>query len=125
MKQILVIEDDQPHLKMLKALLSKADFSVLMASNGVEGCDLYYKNPCDLVICDIFMPEKEGLETITDIKDYHPEAKIIAISGGGSKNFFARKDILRMARDLGADIIMPKPINVPKLMQSIQQLLPT
>lgn len=123
MKKILIIEDDAHHLRMLKAVLTKENYEVLVASNGQEGCRMYEDNPCDLVISDIFMPEKEGLETITDLKESHPDAKIIAISGGGAKSQFMMDDILKMAKDLGADTIMAKPLDIPTLVQNIQLLI--
>ena len=122
MKKILIIEDDVSHLRMLQAVLNKEQYEVTAAQNGIEGCRLYYQEAFDLVISDIFMPEKEGLETITEIRDYHPEAKIIAISGGGSKSRFMVNDILKMAKDLGADAIMYKPLDIGKMLENIKLL---
>ncbi len=82
MERILVIDDDHHILMMIKKMLERADFEVELASNGNEGLELFKSIPIDLVICDIIMPEKEGLETIMELKQDFPDVKIIAISEG-------------------------------------------
>ncbi len=123
MKRILIIDDDKSHLRMLSVLLTKAKYKVDTASNGLEGFELFEEEPCDLVITDIFMPEQEGLETITEFKEKHPDLKIIAISGGGQKTNYIAKDILEIATDLGANLSVSKPINIPEFLNSIKELL--
>ena len=119
----MVIEDDESHLRMLTTVLSKANYEVVSAPNGYNGCELFRENPCDLVISDIFMPEQEGLETITKLRERYPETKIIAISGGGVKTNYMPKDILEIARDLGANKVMAKPLNIPDLLNAVKKLL--
>ena len=83
MKRILII-DDEPHiLLMLKKMLERAGYEIDIASDGLEGLNLYRKSPADLVITDIIMPEKEGLETIREMRRFNSELKIVAMSGGG------------------------------------------
>lgn len=123
MKRILIIEDDESHLMMLKAVLKKEKYEVIEARNGNEGCNLFFEEVFDLVICDIFMPDKEGLETITELKEYDPNVKIIAISGGGIRSRFMVKDVLHMAKDLGAINVMPKPIDIPEMLTVVKKLL--
>lgn len=123
MKRILIIEDDESHRRMLTAVLKKAKYEVLSAPNGYDGCEIYRNTPCDLVISDIFMPEQEGLETITALKEEFPEAKIIAISGGGVKSNYVAKDILEIAKDLGATLAIAKPIHIPELLKQISKLI--
>ena len=123
MKRILIIEDDASHLRMLTILLSKANYDVVSASNGLEGVELFQESPCDLVITDIFMPEQEGLETITIFKEKYPDIKIIAISGGGIKTNYIAKDILEIAADLGATKVISKPIDIPGFLESVKQLI--
>lgn len=123
MKKILIIEDDASHRRMLKELLSKSGYQVMIAGDGIEGTEIFNENPCDLVITDIFMPEQEGLETITNLKEIAPDIKVIAISGGSMKSKYIAKDILLVAEELGADKVLPKPINIPQLLSAIIELV--
>ncbi len=83
MAKILVLDDEPSILLMIKKMLEKAGHEVEIALNGKEGMKLFEKNRPDLLITDIIMPEKEGLETIFELRKSCPELKIIAISGGG------------------------------------------
>ena len=83
MHRILVIDDDHHILLMIKKMLERAGFEVDLAANGDEGLELFKKLSVDLVITDIIMPEKEGLETIREMKRLRSDLKIIAMSGGG------------------------------------------
>jgi len=76
--------------------------------NGVEALASQSAGPFDLIITDIIMPEKEGVETIIELKQLHPFLKIIAISGGGrTRNL----DFLKFAEEFGADSILAKPFS--------------
>jgi YesN/AraC family two-component response regulator len=83
MANILIIDDDQQILNMLSQILKRAGYGVVEALDGKQGLKLYRENPTDLIITDIIMPEKEGLETIMELQRDFPDVKIIAISGGG------------------------------------------
>lgn len=123
MKRILVIEDDDAHRHMLTAALKGAHYEIREAPDGEKGCELYRQNPCDLIITDIFMPEKEGLEVILDLKAEFPEVKIMAISGGGYKSNFLADEILNIAKDLGADTVMSKPIKIQALRIRVKEII--
>ncbi len=119
MKKLLVIDDELIIREMIQAILEDEGFVVFMASNGSEGISLCRKNPgIDLVITDIVMPEKEGLETIKEIRAINPSVKIMAISGVGLKDTY-----LKIARCLGADCILPKPFSADELVQNVFSLL--
>ena len=120
MARILVIDDDATIRLSLKLALEDADHQVEEAANGLEGIDRFRVNPSDLVITDIFMPEKEGMELIDEIKRDHPETKIIAISGGGRMN---PDDYLTIARRLGADRTLLKPFDIDLLLDTVDGLL--
>ena len=120
MGNVLLIEDDKDYRELLKIALEKADYSVTEASDGLKGCRMFQKGFHQLVITDIFMPEKEGIETILEIKELAPEAKIIAISGGGQTGAI---DMLTFAEDLGADAIMTKPIDLKNLISKVAELI--
>ena len=84
MKRILIIEDDPSQRKLFKLILEKANYEVIEAPDGRIGCSLFRQQPCDLVITDMFMPDKEGMETIFELKTEFPNVKIMAISGGSA-----------------------------------------
>ncbi len=120
MGNVLLIEDDNDYRELLKIALEKANYTVTEASNGLNGCRMFKKDFHQLVITDIFMPEKEGIETILEIKELDPEVKIIAISGGGQTGAI---DMLSFAGDLGADAIMTKPIDLKNLISKVEELV--
>jgi len=120
MAKIIVIDDEPYILLMLKKMLEKEGHQVEMATNGVEGIDLYHKNGADLIITDIVMPEKEGLETIINLKTENPSLKVIAISGGGRVD---SREYLHSAQLLGAERIFQKPFNKDEIVRAVNELL--
>lgn len=82
MANILIVEDDVQVAKLFRDMLSRAAHQVVVAGNGVEALKVIDQHLPDLVITDIFMPEKDGLELIREIKSHSTQLKIIAISGG-------------------------------------------
>ncbi|WP_319523757.1 response regulator [uncultured Desulfosarcina sp.] len=120
MARILVIDDDDTVRLSVKLALEDADHIVEDAADGEKGVALFRENPADLVVTDIFMPEKEGLETIDEIKRLRPETKIIAISGGGRMD---PEDYLSIAESVGADHSLLKPFDIEKLAEVVEDLL--
>ena len=120
MKRILIIDDDFLVRDMLERLVRKACYDVETAENGFHAMRLHRENPVDLVITDIIMPEKEGLETITELRSLFPSVKIIAISGGGR---IGPANYLKMAKMLGADRTFSKPFNPSELIAAVDELL--
>src|SRR5688572_12189200 len=106
MARILLIDDDEPFRGMLRMMLTQLGHEVREARDGKEGIASYVREGADLVITDIVMPEKEGLETIMELRRKHGAKKIIAMSGGGH---MAPSDYLRIARQMGATRIIEKP----------------
>lgn len=121
MKRILVIDDDIHIQQLLRQILEQEGYHVLDAPDGNKGLELYRQSPTDLIITDIIMPEKEGLETIRELKCEFPDVKIIAISGGG--RVFDRKICLDSAKGLGALRVLAKPLDLKALLKAIQELL--
>jgi len=120
MARILVIDDEPYILLMLKKMLEKDGHEVDMALNGMEGIKLFEKNRFDLLITDIIMPEKEGLEIIMELKKENPGLKIIAISGGGR---LQPEGLLRCAQHFGASKVFQKPFKQSDLKESVSELL--
>jgi DNA-binding response OmpR family regulator len=120
MHRVLII-DDEPHiLLMLKKMLERSGYEVDLAANGVEGIDMFRKSNADLVITDIIMPEKEGLETIREMRRIKPDLKIIAMSGGGK---VSADNYLEIARIFGASKIIEKPFTQKEIISAVRELL--
>ena len=120
MARILVLDDEPSILLMIKKMLEREGHEVDLALNGLEGMVLFEKNKPDLVITDIIMPEKEGLETILELRKKHPELKIIAISGGGR---IGPQGYLPSAKYLGADMVFQKPLVPKEFIAAVTKLL--
>ena len=120
MTRILVIDDEEPVRFTLRKILESENYEVTVAKDGVEGTALFTAQPFPLVITDLFMPEKEGMETIIDIKKDYPDTKIIAISGGGSMGL---TNLLETARQLGADQVIAKPFGTDEVLDCVKECL--
>jgi DNA-binding NtrC family response regulator len=118
--RILVIDDEREIREMLRDLLRTQGYEVMTAANGTAAARLQQQQPADLVITDIFMPEKEGIETILELQTAWPGLKIIAISGGGGDY---NVDYLAAARHLGAVHSLSKPFDREALLSTVRQLL--
>jgi CheY-like chemotaxis protein len=120
MAKILVFDDEPSILLMIKKMLEKNGHEVDIALNGKEGMLLFEKDKPDLLITDIIMPEKEGLETIFELRRKHPDLKIIAISGGGR---IGPDGYLPGAKLLGANAVFTKPLIPKEFLQAVSDLL--
>lgn len=87
-KNILIIDDSATVRNFVTNILGQANYNVYAASNGEEGIELYKKlGNIDLVITDIYMPKKTGIEVIMELKVEHEDLKVIIFSDGGKENF--------------------------------------
>ena len=120
MKRILIIDDDHHILLMIKKMLERAGFEIELASNGNEGLELFKRSQADLVITDIIMPEKEGLETIREMKRLRSDLKIIAMSGGGK---ISADNYLNTAKIFGASKVLEKPFSQKTMISVVTDLL--
>ncbi len=84
MAKVLVIDDDPGFRRMIRMILMRMRHEVAEAADGNEGLTLFKAGSSDLVISDIVMPDKEGIQTILEIRALAPDARIIAMSGGGA-----------------------------------------
>ncbi|MCK4986169.1 MAG: response regulator [Desulfobacterales bacterium] len=118
--RVLVIDDTAEIREMINKMLSVEGYDVLEAANGKEGMQIISNEPeIDLVITDLIMPEKEGIETIREIKQDYSHIRILAISGGGkidSQNYLA------IAKGMGADLTLSKPFVKQDLLKAVQEL---
>ena len=122
MARILIIDDDSAVLEILEEILKIEGHETFTACDGQEGMKLCHKQQPDLVITDIIMPEKEGIETILEIRRYYPEIKIIAISGGGRID---AENYLKIAKAFGAVQVFTKPLKREQLLKAVDEILET
>jgi len=120
MAKILIIDDDPDVLTMLREMLEREGYEVVAANDGEKGVKCYRDNSTDLIITDIIMPEKEGIETILDLRKEFPDIKIIAISGGGRIN---ATDHLKLAKHIGAQYTFSKPFERKELLRAVRDLI--
>ncbi len=118
--RILVIDDDEQMRVLLRQVMEWSGFTVNDAENGRKGMQIQRRQPADLVITDLIMPEQEGLETISLLKKEFPAVKIVAISGGGR---IGPEAYLPAARELGADLVFSKPFDVKEFVSAVRELL--
>jgi CheY-like chemotaxis protein len=120
MEKILVIDDDVLVRDTIVRILERRGYQVLVAGDGALGVRIFRSEQPDLVITDIIMPEKEGLETIREIRGQCPHAKIIAISGGAR---IGNMDFLDITGKLGASEIISKPFDPSDLIALVSRCL--
>ncbi len=119
--RILIIEDDEAIRGMMGKILKAEGYDVMESENGKEGIKLFKSDPnIDLVITDIIMPEKEGIETILEMRSENPDVKILAISGGGKGD---AQDYLTIAKSIGANDTLKKPFMRNDLLEAVQSLI--
>ena len=121
MPRILIVDDEEDFRTLLRAILEKAGYEVLDAPDAQRGFALYCENLIDLLIVDLVMPKVSGVALIHMLRVKFPDAKIIALSGGGPTGDF---DFLAAARVLGAHRTFLKPFKQKELLATIKELVP-
>ncbi len=117
---ILLVEDDNQFRGTIRQMLERAGHEVIEAPDGKVAAKLYREKASDLIITDLLMPEKEGIELIQDLKHDFPDVKIIAISGGGR---LGPDSYLPIAKGLGALYTFEKPFKQEDLLAAVKQIL--
>ncbi len=118
--RILIIDDEEQIREMLAQMLTREGYKVVHADNGKEGMKACREQEVDLIITDIIMPEKDGIEMILELRHDFPHLKVIAISGGGR---LGPDGYLEMAQKLGAHRTFFKPFNRKEILDAVQELL--
>jgi DNA-binding response OmpR family regulator len=118
--RILIIDDEELLRETIAQVLDDAGFDTRAASDGEEGIAEFRKSPSDLVITDILMPTKEGIETIRELRRLSSGVKIIAMSGGGN---VLKTSYLDVARQLGANVVLKKPFEMRALLDAVNTCL--
>jgi CheY-like chemotaxis protein len=120
MSLILVIDDAATVRQLVGRILVAAKHSVIEAQDGDVGVALFQQHRPSLVITDLFMPNKEGIETIQEIRRLSPGTKIIAMSASTSAT---GKLYLGAAKKLGADAVLAKPFEPAELLELVDRLI--
>lgn len=120
MTKILIIDDNDAVRSTMARILTLAGYETVIAADGNEGLARMRAERPDLIITDIIMPEKEGIETIRQILAEQPTARIMAVSGGGRHG---NMDFLSAARKLGAMEVLEKPFEPDELVSRVARCL--
>jgi len=120
MKRILVVDDEDQIRSLLGKMLRYEGYEVIEVADGKEAVKRFREEPADLVITDIFMPEKDGLEIIRELRREHPGVKFITISGGGQ--FFKPTDFQSSASKFGAMRHVSKPFRQKDILEAVESL---
>jgi DNA-binding response OmpR family regulator len=119
-RRILVVDDDEQLRRLLERILEREGYVVVTASDGRAALRALDDAPVDLVVTDLIMPEMEGIETIRSVRSRHPDARIVAVSGGGRAGALG---ILNAAAHLGADRTLEKPFTPGQLVAVVREVL--
>lgn len=120
MAKILLIEDDALVSRTMEFVFKKAGHETIVASDGIQGLVKFKSENPDIVISDIVMPDKDGIETIREIRGISKDVPIIAVSGGGRTHNF---DFLRVAEKMGATEVVKKPFHNADIVALVERLL--
>lgn len=119
MARILIVDDNEDHRLTLAGLLERDGYEVGVSADGRDALKAQEKSPFDVLITDIFMPDKDGVETIREFHRKHPQTRIIAMSGSAGR----RVDYLSLSLELGADKVLRKPFDVAALKTALKEVL--
>ena len=120
MARILLIDDELQIRKLLREILEQKGHEVIDCENGTEGIRQYKESSFDLVIMDILLPDKDGFETLNELKLHHDQVNVLAISGGFSSGTI---NVLPIAQRLGARQTLAKPFDLTNFLSVVDQLL--
>ena len=121
MAKILVVDDDRQVRVMLQRTLERRGYEVVVAEDGLKAVEVFEPGEMPLVITDIVMPQKEGIETIMELQVRDPDVQIIAISGGGRIH---PEDYLSWVKRFGVRYTFTKPVDKEKLLAAVAELMP-
>jgi len=120
MARILVVDDDPQIRELLRQLFEHSGYEVAEASDGEEALKRHNESPADLVVNDLIMPGKEGMETIIEFRHNSPGVKIVAITGAGCGRI---EGYLYTAKKLGAHRTLAKPFDLMEMLKAVNELL--
>ena len=122
MARFLIMDDEEAMREVMRMVLEEDGHEVEEASNGVAGLEMFRARPADVVVTDLIMPKKDGIETIRDLRREFPNVKIVAVSGRGGLQINAN---LERARRIGADVTIQKPCEPRDIRDAVRSLTET
>jgi len=117
---ILLLEDNEAYRALITEFLTLAGFEVVAAPDGRRVPELLQQLHIDLLITDLSMPERDGIETMTDLRYTHPLLPVIAISGDVPLNTHL---YLTLAEKLGASRVLAKPFKMEQLVLAAREAI--
>jgi CheY-like chemotaxis protein len=121
MPRILIVDDDPILRTAIGLMLEGTNFEIEEAADGRSALRILRARPADLILCDVFMPEKDGLEVLREVPREFAGIKVVAMSGGGA--FHGTVNLLPLAACLGAAGVLHKPFEQAELLKVIRQAL--
>jgi len=123
MARILIVDDEEQIRKLISRMLERKGYEVFAALDGREAVAMNRDLRCDLAVVDLIMPNKDGYDTIHELKRHCPTLKVIAMSGGNRRRRILPEAYLRFAGELGADRMFTKPVEKDTLLDAVEALL--
>ncbi len=120
MPTVLLLEDNQAYRELITEVLTLEGFVVHAVADGRRVNQILAEKPIDLVITDLVMPERDGIETLTELHYTHPRLPVIAISGDVPLNMHL---YLTIAQKLGASRVLAKPFHMSELVAAAREAL--
>ncbi len=120
MANILIVDDEKALRQGLVFVLVRLGHTVREADDGQQALRLVAEQAPDLIITDLFMPEKDGIEVIREIRQMHPQLPLIAMSGGIQGDY---DTFLRMAKRLGVSGTLSKPFSIQDFRATVEKVL--
>ena len=114
---VLVVDDDPAMVRLCERVLQQAAYRVFTANDGAAALRTMALSAVDLVLLDVFMPEKDGFETLNALRRHHPKIPVIAMSGGGFVT--TPDDVLAQCRKLGVNGLLAKPFTDTELVRAV------
>ena len=119
-KRILLVEDDEQFRLACRRALQRAGHAVTCAADGTEGLATFRRDPPDVLVTDIVMPDLDGAQLIRELRSNHRDAKIVAMSGGGDR--LPAEYALQFCRALGVEAVLYKPFEPGELLAAVDGL---
>jgi len=117
----ILVVDDEPLLRdFVQQMLQIAGHRVVSAEDGRQAGEIMAQQPFDLLLTDLLMPERDGIELIDEVRRQYPEVRIIAMSGGGR---IGREQYLRIAQGFGANALLEKPFGPKQLLAVVDRVM--
>jgi two-component system phosphate regulon response regulator OmpR len=119
MPRVLIIDDEPPVRAALRAALEAAGHAVREAADGAAGVALYWRDPADVVVCDLIMPGLDGLGAMRHLRRLDPGVRLVAITGGPTEP----GERLSLGRGMGAVRLLRKPFRVEEAVAAVDEAL--